>query len=411
MASSKNYRPNVCLNNFWQFSGSSPLAFNNIDLGCIPCDDSACSKVWEQYTYSGQLNIEGLAECLCVAEQDITDVLGTSLFETSFCDTLDIPANWFNNQRPGRSLSTMTFTTKHTQVISFGQLTDDLIVIDAPIIYIDADEDGFFETANATFTVPEGVELCELHYQHTEYDLEICPVTVESFDEVTRIVTVRIDTWNLVDPSLYINHTFAPNQRSYDGCDITNFVETLAVFRRYRNTCLPDGYIRYREHVCNGVCTLTDVPFCAILTNPCTGEFQITLGTLDEDGCFTTGGCPPLCACPVNMQIFYQAGLCKRCDGNCKNGDCNCKRFENMVFTLASACLPSYDLCNCACVFPRLQHLQTETGIVLKSEGKSYNFPFTHRSNNPFGTTIAAIDTWLAVQRLLNDSSLCFNYY
>lgn len=402
----KDFHPLVNINNFWEFLGTSPLLFNGIYLSCQQEEERVCDDFWSYYSYNNRPSIEKLAQCLCKAETQVESVLGTSLFQKNYCDKIEVSSNFYTGFKPGINIESMTFKTTARHVISYGQEEEFLHSEDVVVTYYDDDGDGFKERGVIEFIYAENTELCNYLFMFPNTHYEIRDDKIKVINSTTRQAEITFDAWNLVKPSLYLPRTWK-QEKAIDGCDINNFTTTVDIYYTTISTCKPHGFLYYHNHKCNGACEVEQVPFCVLPVDDCMGTFRIRLGKLDDDGCFVAGGCPPLCACPVSLVVYYRAGLCKRCDDNCGDGICYCAQYEHTIFKLASACLPDGATC-CACFIGELAKWQTNTSLIVKQEGVTYTYSQKMREN-PFGSTIGQIEAAVDINRLLFDSSLCLS--
>lgn len=395
----------TCLDSFAEFLGIDPLSFNSLDISaCQDCPDNLlCDKIWSQYSHQkGVYSRELLAQHLYEAETKISHFLGTFIKPTWVCEeVLELPRHFDWKRRGTINIEAMRLKTDWSFVRRFGQ--KEFVEIGTfPVIYSSPDGDSFNELATVTFTTEEDFDICDLKiYFEGHCDdchFEICPIHVEETAENTFSVT--IDAYLLVNPDLYYEKRFTKN-RFLNACDPEIFVDNLCVGFERVDTCKPQAEVIYVEDGCKANCQEITVPACAIILDKCEGLFTLRLQTLDDEGCVIEGSngcCPPNCSCPIKVKLNYQAGChLGKCEPCCWSG---CHALELAAWKLAASELP-LEYCNCACLEDRITYYTRNTGIIYKSEGVSYNYPSSYRSENPFGTKVGQIEAFLDVQQYL----------
>lgn len=363
------------INNFYNFLNSDPLSFNGLYLSCTPSVDSICGddEIWLQYAMP--LSREKLAQVIKQAEDAVATELGTFVGLKWISEIIDIPTNFFYNRSNGRPLNEITFKTKYKFVRRFGQQKNEKITT-VTLTYHDDDGDGFSEYATASFTLPSGKNLCDtkLFYKDTNHELGLANTT--DFNEITRLVSLKIDGWLLVKPNLYLTRS----NTAFDGCDESNFVTEIDIYNDGVDSEKPQAELFYDTTTCNAGCDESSVTACVKLIDGCNGIFSISPDTT-------------FCGRATKVKVYYQAG-CFDCEDNAF-----CSTLENIVFKLAASYLP-YPTCDCKCVQSVLMTMQQQTSLFVKAEGRAFNFPSWYKENSIFGTTVGAIEAAIDLLRV-----------
>ena len=392
----------VDLNNFYKFLNSDPLTFNGMYLSCIDTGDSLCGDgdIWSHYNMP--LSREKLSQLVLTAELEVEEFLGTPVKARWIKEEIEIPTTWFNNNL-SIPITEMTFKTSKRFIKRFGQQRLEKIISNVEITYIDLDEDGFNESAEITFELPENEELCDvrLYFLDTEYELR--GFTIKSYDEDSRDVVITIDSWLLIKPNLYLKRDFLRNSPALDGCNQENYVEFLDVWVDAVDTCKPSIEFVFNEsHNCNGSCVDSKQPGCARIINSCEGTFKVNTQAYDENDCVTDGSFS-ICGRPKKIIVYYQAG--------CFSTDCQdeysiCKVIEDIVFKITAARYP-YPTCDCKCIQSVLKTMAQQTSFIIKNEGIIYRYNSKVMENAVFGTAVGEIEASMQLYRIME--SFC-NY-
>ena len=398
MAITNNYTA-CSIQEFADWAGLNPLLFNTLDAtGCNIDTAGLCEKFWEQYDMpDNHLSREQLALQIGIAEAKVRSLLGTFACPTWVSDEEhNVPTHYDKQQGIGRYIEGMTFRTNAMLVTQYGR-RESTLVQTSPLTYVDSDGDGFNEGAVLFAFLPAGLSKCDLsrykiyfvgHNGDQEY--EVRPVRVSSYDSATGGTQWYIDSWLLVDPSLYLARRIAA-QKALNACDVANYVSSLEVRLESSNTCLPQAEVLTKPQGCVANCVLTSTPACVVPVDDCLGTFQVRLQNVDDEGCVTnTPACLPTCEVPVSIKVSYQAG-CHSCD--VFDG---CWLLREAVYKLAASALPIV-FCDCGCFEPIIKKFQEETSLKAKS-GSTWNFPSQPRRLSPWGTTLGALEAFIAVE-------------
>lgn len=382
------------LNNFYKFMNADPLSFNGMYLSCLPTTNTLCGDedIWSQYEMP--LSREKLAELVKIAEFEVEDALGTPVSPKWIKEEINIPKAWFNEQT-SIPLSKLIFKTKKHNIIRFGQQRLEKIISSVEITYKDLDEDGFNESAEITFQLPEDEQLSDIKLYFYDTNYEITGFIITSYDEDSRQVIVNIDSWLLVKPELYFKRFFNNTGTAIDACNSDNFVEFIDIWVDSVDICKPSIEFVYNEfHQCNGSCQENKQPGCAVVVDKCVGTFKVNLQSYDEETGCVIDKTVSMCSKPNKIIVYYQAG--------CYDNDALCSQLEDIVFKLVAARYP-YPNCDCKCVQSVLQSLAQNTSLYVKDEKILYRYPSSVMVNANFGTAVGEIEASIGINRLLEE--------
>lgn len=390
-----SYNNNTCLQTVVDMFGIDPLKFNCLYPTCIEYDDLGCEQFWTQYHEKGNVvSREELAAELYRAEIEVAQYLEQFPFETYIKNEhINVDSYYRNRHILGVNLTNYVFQTKWGCVQDFGTF-ENQVIGSATVTYIDQDSDGFKELAEIEFdysavTETFNVEDLVLRFPgYYNYNNEVCPILSIENDTVNSIITFMVDSWNLVNPELYIYRKFT-TYSALDACDDSIYVDTLDVTIKVK-TCKPDGWIYYDENCATG-CEEVAYPFCARVENKRLGTFTIIPGTVDDNGCFVEGtNCLPNLK-PKRVEINYLSG-CDECYES-KNTQTVCSLIERAIIYIAIARMPRL-LCECGCSAEFVEELKYDTSITYANSSVKFNFPFVLRNNSVFGTKIGELEAY-----------------
>lgn len=402
----------LCLDSFREFLGIDPLLFMNLTfIGCDGYEDeeSLCATSFTQYHGKNrEFGRESFTKALAQAESKVASALGTFVSPTWVCnECVDVSGFW-DVKRPYNqvNIEKQIFKTSYTSVIRFGQ-EENINLGDYTLYYESTNDDDYNDYAILTFSSEEKLNECDIklyipnHFGDCLY--EICPFEVINYEiaEGFHVYTLRINSWLLIRPELYLNKRWK-NEMALKACDDI-YLSELTVGYTKVDSCKPHGYLYYKNNPnCTEGCEETAVPFCIIPINKCEGTFRIKLGGLNEEGCFV-----PSSNCsfgkPSRLCFNYQAGCSF---GNCTPGCCYTECPIDAVYKLAAALLPfSYCVCD-DCKDLVITYYQSNAAMEVTSSGVKYRVPMSLLVN-PFGTRLGEIEAYQDL--LLYAEKLC-NY-
>lgn len=388
---------NISLDSFAKYMSIHPLAFNSITINS--CIDSviACTA-WMQYTWqnSAFISREMLAQYIKQSENEISAYLETFITPTWVVKEVH---DWPEPYRPGMYATDpddFIFKSDWKNINYFGQKRTTLLGT-ATVVYSDNDSDGYSETALFDITVTEiPTNLDDIYITYPDHSgnktYRIAPVEIVNVDVLNGIITFRGQSWNFVNET-NITASFA-NIKYLDGC--TNiFQDEVEIWYEDIDPCLPQVELVWTgDDICARLnCTEYVQPACAVLMDKCDGYFSIVPQQFDEENCvITNDSCLDFTTPPTFIRIYYKAGVAK--------GSQLSESIEQAVIKLTASKLPQ-SLCSCGCILPEIQRLQTETSISSQG-GLRFSFPYSDTSNNPFGTTIGAIEVYKSLNLVID---------
>lgn len=441
MSITLNASPKMCLDTWMEYFAINPLAFNNIDvINCMPdYSPGTCSQYWRQYQFeTDAFSKEQLGFYIQTAEQQIENYLGSFIKPTWVCQE-EHPLPYYYERKRGhpRDLYNIKFQTNWKNVIAFGQPIKNLLQI-SPITYVDEDGDGFTETAIVNFTLSDPVDLtCPNNFKlyFTDRDgnshYEICSYRSFDYDNNTLDGTIVFDSWILLNPDLYLQKSFLP-QRTYDGCDLNNFVSDIEIWFEEINDCLPQAEVVWSKHnyqasdvgwagcyICGRNCNCQEYrrPACVKILDYCKGIFSIELMDYDEDtGCVIQGSCRCLpCTPPDSIRINYISG-CNQCHSQPNNNLCNddiCADLIKPIIMLSITNMPK-TTCSCKCIQQQLDYwaedLAFKPGSQIGTVG-TYNYPLKFLEMSINGVTKrGAIEATMLLENFKDSYKMCYNF-
>lgn len=402
----------LCLDSFREFLGIDPLLFMNLTfVGCdgYQDDESICAMSFYQFPGKrGSMNRESFSKALAQAESKIASTLGTFVAPTWVCNECVGVESFFDIKRPYNQVSVekQVFRTSYNSVINFGQEKIENIG-SFSLNYGSTNDDNFNDYAEITITTDEPIQTCNLKLYHENHFgdclYEICPFEIvnESVEDGQYFYTIRINSWILIRPELYLNKRWK-NELMLGACDDI-YITNIDVGYSTVDTCKPHGYLYYKNNPnCTEGCEETAVPFCVIPIDKCEGTFRIKLGSLNDEGCFVqSNNCT--FGRPSRLCFSYQAGCSF---GDCVHGCCYTDCPIDAVYKLATALLPSV-FCVCDdCKDFSISYYQSNAAIEVTSSGVKYRVPMSLLTN-PFGTRLGEIE---AYQDLLIYAEKLCNY-
>lgn len=398
-------RPSMPLEYFMDFMGIDPLLFNGINLSpCVWVEDNSCQFYWDQWNSGRQMyNREQLADCICSAYDKVSNYLGTKPSLQWETDVIEVDKHWFyhHNNLP---IEEILFRAKWNNIKEFGQ---QLLIFEETVTltYEVVGNDDFTSYAEFTTIVPNDYNVCDIQLQSQGYVIE--PYDLIEFDEDSRVATIRVASWNLVNPSLYARRSWKSNQTV--TCEIGNFLTELEVWYDMVDKTKPQVEIFYPDnHYCVRNCKDFCQPACTRITDACNGYFKIVPQRYNEEGEIIDNefNCS-LCSTPYKIKIHYRAGCAKPCDAKC-DSRCYCKQMIEAVSMLAACCLDEYPLCNCGCMAANIIKWQTNTAFVpVKGDRWSIAASIKNEMAYGFGSRIGEIEAMLRLNQLFETENFC----
>lgn len=401
----------LSLDRYAKILGLSPVHFNGAAGGAIWPATGSCTMIWPQYAWQTDemiISREELAESIYEAEQDIKRVLGYS------------PAlTWEENERHpyikdfdssnyihgiyGADNRLRITNARYGEINAAGRRA--VALIDTPsVTYTDDDGDGYKETAtiacNTTLTdVRELKVYFEGYYGDQEWEVR----DVRSKSIASGVLTVVVDSWQLINPTLWEAH---PSSNGFQAIAIEtagNYVVEVDVYREYNDMTQAGATLYWENAFCN--------------SSACVGCTQAS-----HDGCFRIkdahlGVVVPLpatynaltsawdvtqvsaCNAPSEVALWYRAGKIDKAYERSKTYDPLGQYWATTIAWLATARLAK-PLCGCGNVQAVANDLRTD--LARNSREANYTVDLNVLSN-PFGTRNGEIRAWKRVAHLANE--------
>lgn len=248
--------------------GIHPLHFNQVRLENNPhCDQLMFQHEWQN---SDHVSREEIARAIAEAETKIEDYLGYRLMPTWEVDEWNgthrsyQPENVIYGALDVRGFR-QTVRANWGYMISGGVKSKELVEQDAPIVWTDENNDGYFETATVTvITVALDKNEIAVYYPGEDGDdsWEIRPTEVSISG---GIATIRFKRELTVRPEFF--DLFDITEAGLDGTDDDNFLSTVDVYRRYNDPQSQVSFLwePFAGYFC-GTCGGSGCPSCAYET-------------------------------------------------------------------------------------------------------------------------------------------------
>lgn len=378
-----------------------------VDIGSAA--STVCINAISQYSWQDADGVsrEELSQAISEAENDLARELGYwPMPQWTWDERRDItqpPGQWYQSLRDIRLDWSSVKATKG-YLIAGGVRAKDLILAGRPITYTDLDGDGYLETATVTCAVGTitDVEEIAVYYPDLSGDdeWEIRPINV-SITGGTATITFRRE--QAVLKVLYERL----DAGTVDGAQDANFLTAVDVYRKYHDPSVQaqlvwrsvgDGCYCSGEVSCVS-CGLTIQPACMTVKDQKLGIVTTTPGTWDSDTQTYGYASPDVCSRrPDYVRLWYRSGW-KDMSLVTPNVTM-ARRWQRAVAKLAISKLDRI-ICSCRGVSDVQSHWSADLRRSKSTRGESNNYRVTNYEleNNPFGTTIAAMEVWRDVRR------------
>lgn len=386
-----NTRTLLSLDRFAQIIGLHPLHLNQVVVGDLApattCDQPVVQYSWQDADRVGR---EEIAQAIADSEQRVKEELGFSVMpDWEVNEPLDLlkghsPESVAYGMRDSRGYW-IGYRPKYGYIIGGG--VEDKILIQAalPIVYSDADGDGYFETATMVVaTTITDVEQIAVYYPgQGGSDLwEVRPINVSI---AGGIATITCRREQLVLPD--VMEVFNP--RGVDGLDNTQFLTTVDVYRHYHTPSTQVQFV-YEEPDSVGFSVQTGF---MLVRDSRLGIVTLQPGTWDGTSTFTSD-CFTYCHRPDRANLWYYAGD--------KYGAYNRRmdpKWERVIAYLALAALDR-PICSCQGLEAFVSYWREDLALYARSQSSSRSFTVTRKVlDNPLGTTRAAQYAWSFIRK------------
>jgi len=380
------------LDRFARIVGLNPLHFNQVAVTASEAATCGAILFQESWQNADHMGRDEVAHAIAEAEGNLARQLGYKLLPTwEVAESLN-----FKSNKPYRNPMWMApdYGLNWGNIISGGVEAKLVIQAGAAIVYTDVDSDGYSETATiiVATTVTDAEEIA-IYYpsQSGSDDWEIRPITV-SISGGTATIIARREQFVLAN----LLTRLAPEE--VEGTDNASFLTTVDVYRHYND---PQTQIQFMwEGGCNCgdsscyACTYEVQTGCLTVRNHREGiiaahpaNWNATVSAFDST-VFTA------CRTPDKSRVWYRAGLRHR--ESVLVMDSNWER----IVAYYALTMMDRPICQCNSIENVTAHYKTDFALRSSTQAASTQFRITDRLlDNPFGTTLGAVNAWRAVQR------------
>jgi hypothetical protein len=387
------------LDRFAAVLGIHPLHFNQVDANIGSASSRVCIEPIYQYSWqhSDAISREELALSIMEAEDDISQVLGYKPAVTWEADErvelVHRPDTWLSHGWDIRG-DRMSVKTKYGYVVSGGRKQTTLIDDDVAIAWSDTDSDGYKETATVvvatSVTDPDEISV---RYPDQDESWEIRPTHVTISGGNATIVFHR-------EQAVIKTKLESLDANTLSGLTDANFLDKVDVYRKYNDPSVQVQFVWRSDNLGCFECSGGGCTNCAlILQNGCMtvkdaklGIVILAPGTWNATDQLFDATVFTVCRRPDYVNLWYRAGR--------HDGSSMMRRWELAIAKLAISKLDR-NICSCKAVSDVQAHWNVDLRRSVASTAQSVNYRVTgyELENNPFGTTVAAMDVWRLCRR------------
>lgn len=323
----------LSLSRWAKIMGINPVHFwggtaENLATPIVPIK-SSCGTIWFQYEWQDDDKVSRyeIAQAIESAEFEIAQALGWFpapmwVYGEEHQYPRVYRREYFGTGGNPRGLA-KSVNTRFGKIIEIGRrattLIDTATKLGGELVYSDEDTDGFYETA--TITVATALtDVKEIKIFHTGYNghpgWEIR--TPRSITIAGGNVTIVVDAWLLIDPTLYEFYPTDQDSTAIDLSTINNYVESVEVRRVYTDTTENSAEF-YWENAdvgcasCSGAgceaCGQVTQSGCARIRSAEDGILSALPASYDSDtGLWTTAASWSGYREPDRLKLWYYAG-------------------------------------------------------------------------------------------------------
>lgn len=369
-----------------------------------------CGEAIMQYSWQAADGVsrEELAQAIQEAEEQIATHLGYWPAPTWTSDErveVDQPADaWYRSIRDVvYGINQFGVKASHGELISGGRKSKTLMTAGRPVAYTDNDGDGYKETAEVTVnagTVTDTEEIA-IYYPGLDADDEAEIRPLSSVSITAGVATIRFRREQAVLSSLYERL----DAGVIDGSADANFLSTVDVYRRYHDPNV-QAQLVWSGSQCScsglsscGTCGLTIQNGCLTVQNRALGIVSTT--PADWDSVANDFVSKPAAVCgrrPDYVRLWYRSGY-KDMAIKRPNVEMSPK-WQRAIAKLAISKLDR-EICGCKSVADVQGHWNSDLRKSKGTRGENITYKVTNyeMDNNPFGTTVAALEVWRLVRK------------
>lgn len=398
----------LSLNRYAKIMQIDPAHFNQLASATIFPLDNKCSDIWFRYDWqaSDSVSWESLAQQIKIAEDDIKAYCRYSCAPD--WEAKDVRP-WPNNYRHDLygfgwgSRDPVGITTSYDYVISPGQRAVTLIDDAVTVTYSDPDGDGYNElaTISATTSLTNVNEIkVYIAGKGGDREWEIRPVKTKSISGGT--VTITINAWQLVKPTL---RTLPPTTAGPEGLDLfssSTYVPTLDIYREYTDTTAVSSEMFWASNCvsCGGSgcasCQLGTAEGCLKIVSVNPGVVQPFPANYSSDESAWISTSWPAASDPVQVNLWYLAGFQDNEYLAGRSYDPLSASMAQCIAWMATARLER-PFCGCGTATALANRLRMDMAVTEGDGSKTYSF---EDLENPFGTRLGEVWAWKRLKKL-----------
>ena len=397
----------LSLPRFAQVLGLHPLHFMQVDATIGSAESRVCIEPILQYTWqhSDSISREELALVIFEAEREIADVLGywpMPRWESAERELLPQPYIVGTFWGGGRTIAgdLISLKAQYGKVISGGWRAKTLVSAAVAITYTDADSDTYFETATISVatTITDPGEIAVYYPGESGADeWEIRPIKVTISGGTATIVIRR----ELLVTKVLLE---ALDAGSVNGLINGNFLTTVDVYRKYHDPSKQVEFVwRNGIDVCSCsvgacACSLTVQNGCMTVKDDRLGIVTMEPGEWDGDEGSFVGSGFDVCRRPDYVRLWYRSG--HRDMSSALPNWTMAREWEIAIAKLACTKLDR-PICSCKSVQQIMERwsINLRASVGTSARSNSYKVTNYELENNPFGSSVGAMDVWRLVRQ------------
>jgi hypothetical protein len=379
---------------------------------------SDCSNVWPRFSWQNndQVSHEELAYAIQSAEHDLTDLVGYFPSPDWVEQEVHMMPREFDRQYFSDGLDIrgqlMKIDTNYRKAIAFGKRALTKIATcttaDGSLSYQDYDGDGLFEIALISVaTTQTNVNELKVYFagMSGSPEWEIRPVRYHAISG--GILTIKIDSWFLIDPEQLSAYPTDAGFRAIDISTAANFVTSVDVYREYNDNTVASTDFVWQGTDLPTACDLFDAS--VNMTNTQTGTGLVVDGergivmpvpaTYDAGEAKWTTTVWAEDYAPDYTRLYYYSGEYSDAFLRGFSTEPLSDFWAQTIAWVATARL-TRPLCGCQSVADLAEKMSED--LALTDNGRSIFTP-VEIVRNPLGTRRGEVMAWRRISKLVRD--------